>query len=163
FTAGVYVAAADVNRDGKADIITGAGAGGGPNVAVFNGADLSLLHSLFPFDPSFTGGVRVAALDAKGDGRVNLLAVAGPGAGADDVKTEGVERRQVAVGEYEDHVVERQRLPGVQPDEDVAPLHPRLGGDAFRFHVHDGQPAVQLRAGSGNQLGVDGAELHSEL
>ena len=49
------VAAGDVDGDGLADIITGAGAGGGPHVRAFSGADLSELASFFAFDPAFPG------------------------------------------------------------------------------------------------------------
>src|SRR5262249_40092242 len=59
FAGGVYVASGDVNADGKADIITGAGAGGGPNVTVFSGADLSVLQDFMTYPTAFAGRVRV--------------------------------------------------------------------------------------------------------
>jgi hypothetical protein len=81
FTGGVYVAVGDVNGDGVPDIVTGAGAGGGPQVKVFNGVQGNLLQSFFAFDPSFTGGVRVAAGDVNGDGFADIITAAGPGGG----------------------------------------------------------------------------------
>ena len=81
FTGGVRVAAGDVNGDGRADIVVGAGAGGGPQVKVFSGADGSVLKSFFAFPPTFTGGVRVAVGDVNGDGRGDIITAAGAGGG----------------------------------------------------------------------------------
>src|SRR5205807_2103282 len=80
FTGGVFVAAADLNGDGHADVIVGAGAGGGPQVNAYSGANLSqLLLSFFAYDQSFTGGVRVGAADADGDGKPDIFTGKGPG------------------------------------------------------------------------------------
>jgi len=71
FTGGVRVGAGDVNGDGTPDIITGAGAGGGGHVRVFDGRTHSALDSFFAFGPSFTGGVYVAggsAIVSTGEG-----------------------------------------------------------------------------------------------
>ncbi len=75
---------------GHADIMAGADPGGGPNVTIFNGADGARLSSFFAFDPSFTGGVRVAAIDATGAGRASAVAVPGPGGGPDVSKLDGI-------------------------------------------------------------------------
>jgi hypothetical protein len=84
FRGGVRVAAGDFNADGLADIVTGAGPGGGPHVRVFNGATGALITEFFAFDPSFTGGVNVAsnsngAADVSGDGRADIVVGAASG------------------------------------------------------------------------------------
>jgi uncharacterized delta-60 repeat protein len=86
FTGGVRVAGGDVNGDGYSDIIVGAGAGGGPNVIVFDGKaaamdQLKVLDNFFAFDPHFTGGVEVTAADVNYDGKSDLVISAGPGGG----------------------------------------------------------------------------------
>lgn len=81
FSGGVYVAAADVNNDGLADIITGAGQGAGPHVKVFDAASGRETHSFFAYETSFSGGVRVATGDVNGDGVVDIITGAGPGGG----------------------------------------------------------------------------------
>jgi hypothetical protein len=73
FPGGVRVAAADVNNDGRLDIITAPGRGGGPDVRVVSGAALNvlqddsepapsaLLGEFNAYSPTFSGGVYVAA------------------------------------------------------------------------------------------------------
>ena len=59
FTGGVTVDVADVNNDGVADIVCGAGPGGSPQVTTFNPLNGNILSSFFALNPSFTGGVFV--------------------------------------------------------------------------------------------------------
>jgi hypothetical protein len=78
--------------DGFDDVITGAGAGGGPHVMAFDGFTLGHLatillppggvqpiRSFYAFDPAFRGGVRVAATDLNGDLGNDIVAASGPG------------------------------------------------------------------------------------
>jgi ELWxxDGT repeat protein len=81
FTGGVRVAAGDVNGDGFADVVTGAGPGGGPHVEVFSGKDGTLLRSFMAYAPTFAGGVYVAAGDVNGDGKADIITGAGQGGG----------------------------------------------------------------------------------
>jgi subtilisin family serine protease len=80
FTGGVYVAVGDVDGNGCDEIITGAGAGGGPHVRVF-GSDGGLRAQGFAYASGFTGGVRVGAGDVDGDGRDEIITGPGPGGG----------------------------------------------------------------------------------
>ena len=80
FTGGVDVAAADLTGDGVAEIITGAGPGGGPHVRAFSlaGGGVTEVASFYAYDPGFPGGVHVAAADLTGDGVAEIIAGAGP-------------------------------------------------------------------------------------
>jgi hypothetical protein len=77
FRGGVRVAAGDVNGDGHADIVTGAGSGGGPHVQVFSGTTGQQLVSFMAFASAYTGGVYVTAGDIDGDGKAELAVGAG--------------------------------------------------------------------------------------
>lgn len=78
FTGGVYVGAGDVDRDGRADIITGAGVGGATHVKVFSGAGGGEMHSFFAF-PGVNNEVRVAGGDVNGDGFDDIITGLGAG------------------------------------------------------------------------------------
>ncbi|MCA1838977.1 MAG: hypothetical protein ABR507_10810 [Actinomycetota bacterium] len=69
FTGGVRVACRDTNADSRADVIVGAGPGGGPNVHTYfisdSGAATKNLD-FFPFVMGFTGGVFVSGLSPTG-------------------------------------------------------------------------------------------------
>jgi hypothetical protein len=91
FLGGVYVA---FGLNGNLpEIITGAGASGGPHVKVIdasklnqlqaNGeiADSALVAQFYAYSPLFDGGVRVAAADLNGDGVLDIITAAGPGGG----------------------------------------------------------------------------------
>jgi FG-GAP-like repeat len=82
FRGGVTVAAGDINNDNRADIITGAGPGGGPHVRVFDGVTGANTVNFFAYDPAFRGGVNVAALPNVLGG-LGIVTAPGQGGGPD--------------------------------------------------------------------------------
>jgi hypothetical protein len=84
FTGGVSVAVGDVTGDGVAELVTGAGPGGGPHVRVWSlkgSGPPAEVAGFFAYDSAFAGGVSVAVGDVTGDGVAELVTGAGPGGG----------------------------------------------------------------------------------
>jgi hypothetical protein len=95
FAGGVYVASADFDRDGFADLVVSADVGGGPRVRVLSGRTGATIADFFAFETTFTGGVRVATGDVNGDGVPDLIVSAGFGGGPRIAVFDG---RTLAVG-----------------------------------------------------------------
>jgi hypothetical protein len=62
-------------------LVVGAGPGGGPNVEAFDAHSGGIILNFFAFDPSFTGGVRVATADVNLDGIPDIITAPGPAGG----------------------------------------------------------------------------------
>lgn len=98
FHGGVSVAYGDIDGDGQAEIVTGAGAGGGPHIRAFE-EDGKEIANFFPFHESFRGGVKVATGDIDGDGR-DEIAVSQASGGQAWVKVYRVDQARTVVGEW---------------------------------------------------------------
>ncbi len=60
FRGGVNITAGDIDGDGKDEIITGAGPGGGPHVRIFSWSGV-LKSAFYALAPNFAGGINVSA------------------------------------------------------------------------------------------------------
>jgi len=81
FRGGVNIAVVRLlDSSGPPQIITGPGPGGGPHVKAFSTQSGAVLASFLAYDPSFTGGISVAATMAT-QGPGHIITGAGPGGG----------------------------------------------------------------------------------
>ncbi|MCH7491967.1 L,D-transpeptidase family protein [Patescibacteria group bacterium] len=68
FKGGVQISSGDIDGDGFDEIITAAGAGGGPQIRAFEGHGQALSNNFFAYEQDFRGGVNIASADLDGDG-----------------------------------------------------------------------------------------------
>jgi len=80
YKGGISIAVSDFDNNGKYEIISGAGKGGGPQVQVMS-SDGKILNSFFAYDKRFRGGVNVASGNIGGDAKKEIVTAAGPGGG----------------------------------------------------------------------------------
>ncbi|MCB0417796.1 MAG: VCBS repeat-containing protein [Bdellovibrionaceae bacterium] len=81
FISGVYVAAGDVNGDGRDEIVSTPRLGGGPHLKVYDPMAGIYRYDGFVYNPAYVGGVSVAAGDLNGNGRDEIIVGAAFGAG----------------------------------------------------------------------------------
>ncbi|MBX9628727.1 MAG: VCBS repeat-containing protein [Gemmataceae bacterium] len=85
FDGGAFVAAGDIDADGRAELVFTPDQGGGPRVTIYSllpSAGLSVRANFLGInDTNFRGGARAAVGDVNGDGRADLLVAAGFGGG----------------------------------------------------------------------------------
>ena len=143
FTGGVNVAAADLDGDGRAEVVAAAGPGGGPHVKAFGFATGGpvVTRSYFAFDAGFRGGVFVAAgtfgvAAAQGVGGTNEIRLSG---GGKFVAYESVFTGGVRLGSYDfngDGTDEILAAPGAGGGPRVQAFTP-AGGAAFNAFAFD--------------------------
>ena len=80
FKGGIDVATGDIDGDGKSEIITGPGPGGGPWVRIFN-TSAQMTGEFAAYDTEFKGGIHVSTGDVDGDGKDEIITGPGPGGG----------------------------------------------------------------------------------
>ena len=150
FTGGIFVAAADINNDGRADVIVTPDVGGGTHVRIFSGGDPNkLMASFFGIDaPGFLGGARAAAGDINGDGYADLVVTAGVGGGSHTVVWSG---RQLGNGQL------------VRLMEDFFAIDPSFANDKNGVFVAvtdlDGDGFQDLVFSAGNRVRVLSGQL----
>lgn len=75
FRGGVHIAVGDLDGDRRAEIITGAGRGGGPHIRIFDRKGKVLHPGFFAFTPTKREGVQVLAHDFDSDGKAEIVAM----------------------------------------------------------------------------------------
>ncbi len=146
FRGGVRVAAGDINRDGRADLVVSAGPGGGPRVAIYDGRSVAaynpqrIVWDFYAYVPQVQDGAYVAVGDYDGDGFADVAF--GPGSGSAHLKVIG---GQTLVRSGADAALAAPLVSVIYPQAD-----PNYGGGArVAAGDFDGDGRVDILTGTG--------------
>ena len=89
------VATADVNGDGRADVVVGAASAAGTQVEAFDVATGKQLTSFFVLEPGIVPGASLAAGDLDGDGKAEIVLGGGPETASSPPPAAGPDQRVV--------------------------------------------------------------------
>ncbi len=79
FQGGVNVGVGDLNGDGRMEIISAAGYGGGPHIRILNNKCEVINPGFFAYDKSARFGVNIGVGDLDNDGKAEIVTGPGPG------------------------------------------------------------------------------------
>jgi hypothetical protein len=153
YTGGIHVAAADLNQDGRADIVTGR-ATGQSRVRVFDGQTGNQSANFLAFNPNFDGGVRVAAVGQVGGHHAQVIVGQGSGGGRVKVVDATLMGSVQGNGVINDSALLASFLPYANNTQGVFVSAGDVNGDGFA-------DIVTGRAGSPTVRVFDGASLHT--
>jgi len=89
YMGGTSIVASDLDNDGYAEIITGASAAA-PHIVIVDSKTQKVKASFYAFEPGFSGGLRVSAVqDVNGDGIDDILVAPGAGAPPNVLRLDG--------------------------------------------------------------------------
>lgn len=120
FKGGVYLAACDIDGNGKDEIVTSAGRGGSPHVRLYDGRGNYLGIDYRPFAETERGGATVACANVDG-GKEEELIMAIASFGPPEVKVYKTDAAQTIIGDfyaYADTYQGGVQVTGVDVDSD---------------------------------------------
>jgi lipoprotein-anchoring transpeptidase ErfK/SrfK len=99
FKGGVYLAACDIDGNGKDEVVTSAGRGGSPHVRLYDGRGNYLGIDYRPFDEIERGGVSIACANVDG-GKEDEIVMALASFGPPQVKVYKTDAEQTILGDF---------------------------------------------------------------
>lgn len=165
FRGGSRAAVSDINGDGIGDLVWAAGAGGGPRIAIFDGARLDggtnvffkITGDFFALSTSLRDGCFIAGGDVDGDGIGDLIAGGGSGAPPQVVGYSGKNLRANNFTRFLDFQF------GTNSKQGIRVAVKKLNDDAFADVIVGSAPAAGSRVAAFSGKNLSGSNTGTAL